>query len=192
MNRDTNISDPTAEHLPSESAEHVSKEKNPYRHLMTGMWLILIGIIWLLWNLHMINWAWMERYGFILLGVFLLVRNFVSKKYHVAVGTFLILIGCFHLYLDAAYEYQMYHLWPVYLIVGGIAFFLNFVLNTRRWFSLLAALMLIGFGAINLSRSFWFVPHDMIAAVRLYWPLTFVLAGIILLSMALVKNKNNP
>ncbi len=191
MNLDTNIPGEAAAGFQPETAEPVSKRKNSYKHLMTGLWLIIIGIGWLLWNLHVINWAWTERYGFIILGAFLLVKNFITKKHHVALGTFLILIGCFHLYLDSAYEYEMHHLWPLYLMAGGVAFFVNFVLNTSRWFSLVAALTLIGFGAIHLSRSFWFVPYDLVNAVKLYWPLTFVLAGVILLSIALIKKRKH-
>ena len=190
MNLDTNIPGNAAESIQPESGP-VSTGKNQYKHLMTGIWLILIGSGWLMWNFHLINWAWMERYGFIILGAFLLIKNFISKKHHVVVGIFLILIGCFHLYLDNEYEYEMHHLWPLYLILGGIAFFINFILNTRRWFSLVASLTLIGFGAIHLSRAFWFVPYDLVMAVKLYWPLTFVLAGVILLSIALFKKSRS-
>ena len=45
MNIDTNISNEAAEEYQQPVSENVSKKKNPYKHLMTGLGLILIGIV---------------------------------------------------------------------------------------------------------------------------------------------------
>ena len=158
------------------------------KHLIIGIWLIAVGMAWILWNARWINWAWTERYGFMLLGTVLLAQNIIRRKMRIALGTALILVGAFHLYLDYA-EFSARHLWPVYLLIAGFALILNYIANTRRWFSLISGIFLAGFGSIFFAREMDFIPYSLALMARTYWPLTLVLGGIIIILVTLIKNK---
>lgn len=170
--------------------DHASEAHQKY--LFTGIWLILIGAMWILWNMDVLSWGWMERYGLIIVGGLSIVKTIFTKKYHVFFGLTLLMIGGFHLYLDTQEGLGMRTLWPVYFLIGGIALIINFFFNMRRWFSLVAGLSLIGFGGIHISRNFYMFPYDWVFMIRTYWPLTFVVSGIILVGAAWYKHRKLP
>ena len=162
------------------------------KYLFTGLWLILIGAMWILWNMDVLSWGWIERYGLIIVGGLSIVKTIITKKYHVFFGLTLLMIGGFHLYLDTQEGLGMRTLWPVYFLIGGIALIINFFFNMRRWFSLVAGLSLIGFGGIHISRNFYMFPYDWVFMIRTYWPLTFVVSGIILVCAAWYQHRKLP
>lgn len=158
---------------------------------MLGIWLIVLGAIWLLWNVRVVNWAWIERYGFILFGAILLVKTVALKKYHLFWGGTILLIGCFHIYLDLSAEYGMRELWPMYLLIAGIMGIANFLVDVKRWFSLVSGMLLMVFGGVYISRTYFMLPYEMVYWIRSYWPLTFVVAGIILVTIAIIKGRKS-
>jgi hypothetical protein len=168
-------------------SEKTLVEKKPYRYLMLGIWLMALGAVWLLWNLRVVNLAWIERYGFIIFGAILLTKTILLKKYHLFWGGTFLLIGLFHVYLDLSADLGMRELWPMYLLIAGTTFIANFLVDVKRWFSLVAGMFLMMFGGIYLSRTFFMMPYDLVLWIRSYWPLTFVAAGIILVVIALIK-----
>ncbi len=167
------------------SAESKRTEKN---YFLTGIWLVVIGVGWLLYNTHFLNWAWMERYGLITLGAISLLKTLYLKKYQIFWSVALILTGVFHLYLDQS-NYGMRMLWPMYFLIAGLAWFLNFCIRPSRWISLAAGLITTTFGGLYLTRAVDLLSYEWIAMVRTYWPLTFVMAGIILLAVALIRKR---
>lgn len=179
----------TAEDVKPSENNVIHRTEKPYKYLTLGIWMMGLGTVWLLWNLNLIHWAEIERYGFILFGLFLLVKTVIMKKYDLFWGGTLLLIGCFHLYLDYAGNFGMRELWPIYLLIAGVMFLANFVLNVKRWFALVAGLFLVVFGGAYLSRTFFMIPYDLIMWARMYWPLTFVAAGVILVAIAFIKGR---
>lgn len=182
-----NTSDAAVSDVKTDSASDSNK-----KYLFTGLWLIVIGTFWILWNMNVLSWGWMERYGLIIIGGVSIIKTIVTKKYYVFFGLTLLLIGVFHLYLDTQEGLAMRTLWPVYFLISGIAFVINFFFNMRRWFSLVAGLSLIGFGGIHISRNFYMFPYDWVFIIRTYWPLTFVVSGIILVCVAWYKHRKLP
>lgn len=185
----TNMTDSSAEQADSGGVAVRAPEKNSYKYLMLGIWLMGLGTIWLLWNMHLIRWAGIERYGFIALGIFLVVKTVVLKKYNLFWGGTLVLIGCFHLYLDSIGDFRMRELWPIYLLIAGTMFLANFIINLKRWFSLVAGLFLLMFGGAYMSRTLFMMPYELIIWTKQYWPLTFVIAGVILVAIAVIKGR---
>ena len=186
---ETNVTNSAAENLPSENIGLNVREKNPYKYLMLGIWLVGLGMLWLLWNLRLIHWSGIERFGFIVIGLILLARTVVLKKYNLFWGGTLLLIGCFHLYLDSVGDFRMSELWPMYLLIAGGMSLANFIVNLKRWFSLVSGLFLLVFGGAYMSRTFFMMPYDLIMWTKLYWPLTFVVAGVILVTIAIIKGR---
>ena len=186
---DINASSPVADGPEVTSASVKTANKKPYKYLMLGIWLVGLGTIWLLWNVHVINWAWIERYGFIGMGIFLLAKTVILKKYHLFWGGTLLLIGCFHIYLDQAGDFRMRELWPMYLLIAGSMFMANFIVDLKRWFSLVAGMFLLLFGGVYISRTYFMMPYEVIMWIKLYWPLTFVAAGLILVAIAIIKSR---
>lgn len=174
----------------NEFTAHPVYETRPYKYLTMGMLLIAIGGMWLLWNLRLINWHWIERYGFVMIGAGLLIQTIVRKKNNIFWGVFLLLIGGFHLYLDYSTTLSMNKLWPVYFLSAGLALIVNYGLHIRRWMSLVMGILLAGFGVVQLARELMLIPYDFIFLAKVYWPLTFVLAGIIILCVTLIKHRN--
>ncbi|MBL7960279.1 hypothetical protein JNL27_08565 [bacterium] len=186
---ETNVTNSASENIQSENAGMIVREKNPHKYLMLGLWLIGLGTVWLLWNAHLIRWAEVERFGFIIFGLFLLVRTVVLKKYNLFWGGTFLLVGCFHLYLDNVGDFRMRELWPMYLLIAGGMSLANFIVNLKRWFSLVAGLFLLVFGGVYMSQTFFMMPYELIMWTKLYWPLTFVVAGVILVAIAFIKGR---
>jgi len=161
---------------------------SPHRNLIIGLWLIAIGMMWILWNARMINWAWTERYGLILLGGIVLTQNLMRRKKRITLGATLVFIGAFHLYLDYS-DASTRQLWPVYLLIPGFSLIASYALQTNRWFSLISGIFLAAFGSIFLARELYLIPYGFAAAARTYWPLTLVLGGLIIVCVTLLKNK---
>ncbi len=160
-------------------------EKN---YILTGLWLILIGSGWLLYNFRILNWAWMERYGLLVLGGFVLLRTAYLRKFKLTTALSLMAIGLFHIYLDQS-DLNMRTVLPMYFIIIGAAFFVNFAIKPDRWWSLASSLILTTWGGLWLSRANDLLSYEWIRTIRTYWPLTFVLAGLILFTVAFIRQR---
>lgn len=159
------------------------------RYLWVGLWLIGLGVFWLVWNLDLLRWSWVERYGFVVIGLFFVAKAIFLRTYHFAVGISFLTIGLFHLYLDYAEVASMRALWPIYFLLIGSGFMVNFLVNTNRWPSLTLSLVSLMTGGVLLSRSYFLMPATSLELLRTYWPLTLVASGTILIATAWFKKR---
>ncbi len=160
--------------------------------LTWGVTLVAIGTFFLLWNLDVLDGYWFERYGLIVMGLALTSWTLYRRRYRFFLGVVLFGTGCFHLYLDGLPYQAIRDLWPVYLLIPGVACLLNFVVRPSRWFSLLCGLVLNAVGWLWLAREQRWVDYDWFVNARaLSWPLIFITAGIILIAVAIVRNRHH-
>lgn len=155
------------------------------KNVSRGVWLMVTGTLWILWNLWIINWRWMESYGFALIGVLLLVQTIAAGRFRLFLGSWLLLVGGFHVVLSHMDSFRMREVWPMYAVLTGVAFLFHFLANTRRWFSLVACCLLIGYGILSLSVTFLGFPYTVVSVLRHFWPLGLVAAGLILIGLAI-------
>lgn len=154
------------------------------KQLSGGLWLITLGLLWLLWNFRTIHWSWMESYGFVIVGAVFLFQTIASRQYRLLLGSWFILIGLFHILISYT-DFRIREIWPVYVILTGLAFFIHFAADPRRWFSLLCGMLGTGFGVVYLSRTLFLLPHHVAQTLLSYWPLSFVAAGLVMIALAL-------
>lgn len=155
-----------------------------------GLILVIIGAVLLLYNLDIFNFGWHELYPIILMGIgVLFFTSIIGKRHKGAVfpGTILFLLGLF--YFLRNYEiipyYYMREVWPVILIIVGLAFFAVFLTNPRDWGQLIPAGTLLVLGIGFLLRELNIIRWNIWQAIRDYWPTILIVigAGIILGSL---------
>lgn len=159
------------------------------RGLWLGITLTIVGSIWLLWNFEFIDGFWVERYGILLIGLVLIVRTIYTKTYRFFSGVFLAGIGGFHIFLDYQPFDAMRDLWPVYFLVMGAAFLIDYAANFRRWISLVFGLLASSVGGIWLGRELFYLDDEWITLTRFYWPLLFIVSGCIMVAVTLIRRK---
>lgn len=170
----------------SQAVENVSPAP---RGLWLGITLTLIGALWLLWNFDVIDGFWIERYGILLIGLAWVARTVYTKTYRFFPGVFLAGIGGFHLYLDYQPFNAMRDLWPVYFLIMGAAFLINYAVNLRRWISLVLGLLTSSIGGIWLGRELFGFDYRWMTLTKFYWPLLFIISGCIMVAVTLIRRK---
>ena len=154
--------------------------KNSIRSLMPGIILIILGSLLLVHKLEIFYFDWSKTYPilFLCIGILFFI-SFKSNKNNNVIfwGTIFLLTGL--LFLLRNYElieyYYMDEIWPIFLIILGIAFFMLFVVNPRDWGVLIPSSILLFFGIINLLRKlhYW----ETLDAVKNYWPVIIIVIG---------------
>lgn len=155
-----------------------------------GLILIFIGAILLLYKLDVFDFGWYEVYPLILMGIgVLFFTSIIGKNQKGAVfpGTILFLLGLF--YFLRNYEiisyYYMREVWPVFLLILGLAFFAVFLTKPEDWGVLIPAAILVLLGVSFLMREFHIIRWNVWDVIGDYWPIILIIigAGIILGSL---------
>ncbi|MEJ2635913.1 MAG: DUF5668 domain-containing protein [Calditrichia bacterium] len=150
--------------------------KSEYRSLVWGIFLILIGFLFLGNNLHWFEVDWENLWPLIMVfgGLLFWIGWLVNRKEYglLMPGTILVAYGLLFLYCASYGWYWMEDLWPVFLLGPGLGFLFMYWGGQRERGLLIPALILI-----VLSVLFW-SGHD---AFRFFWPILLILVGIYLL-----------
>jgi len=158
--------------------------------ILPGLILIIIGAILLLHKLDIFNVGWYEIYPLILMGIgILFFTSIIGKNQKGAVfpGTILFLLGMF--YFLRNYEiipyYYMREVWPVFLLILGLAFFAIFLTKPDDWGVLIPAAVFVLLGVSFLLREFHIISWNAWDVVGDYWPIILIIigAGVILGSL---------
>lgn len=159
-----------------------------------GILLILIGIIVLIQNLgiDVISWDFLRSFGFLLIGLFLLIKGFESKpRKNLYIGTFLTLLG-FYFILS---EINLYGINPglsltVLTFTAGISFYSLFIFTKHDWGYLLYGNLLLMIGFIFLLAYLHILPPYLLSeTIDAYWPVLLILVGIIVVLRNFRLNK---
>jgi hypothetical protein len=164
------------------------------RSLLPGIILIIIGAFILLRNLALFRFYWSESYPifFILLGLVLIVAFiFYRSKSYIFWGSVFLMLGIFFMLrnYDIIDYFFMDEVWPIFLIILGIAFLVKFLVDPKDFGALIPAGILLFIGIINLLRALhYWEAYDY---VKQYWPLLIVIVGLNIIITAMIKNRNS-
>jgi len=147
-----------------------------------GLILILIGALLLVHKLSPYSFGWYEIYPLILMGLgALLFVSVPGKRDKGAVfpGTILFLLGLFFFLrnYDVIPYYYMREVWPIFLIILGLAFVAIFITKPRDWGVLIPAGIFLFLGVVFLLRKFYIIYWDVWDIVSDYWPVILIIIG---------------
>ena len=157
-----------------------------------GVGLIVLGISMLLDRLEILRFGWHPVLWTLLalVGLVRAIDGFGKKKIgRVFWGTFLFLFGAYILLREIdAVELRSYWWLPAMMLIVGFSILMMVVCAPREWHLLVPSVVLLGIGAAMVLTEFgYFYSHDIVEAVRMYWPV-----GMILFGLSLVLQRSFP
>lgn len=152
------------------------------KSIFPGVLLIIFGVILLVNRITPFHFGWRQVYPLILIGLgMLFFASIYQKKDKGAVfpGTILFLFGLFFFLrnYDVIDYFYVSEVWPIFLIIFGLAFLALFVTKPSDWGVLVPAGILIFLGImfwLKISTDFfwdaWYLVSD-------YWPVILIVIG---------------
>ena len=157
------------------------------RHsIVPGIVLILAGVFLLLEKLDVLNVGWDMLFPALLvfLGILFAVRGFTDgNRRMVFPAVFFILLGLFFGLRSAAdfWWLDWADSWPLMLVIVGLAFFAQYLVQTRDTSLLVISVLLLIIGGSVFARNLgYYLPFRYRWWLRQYWPLLLILLGLFL------------
>ena len=162
------------------------------RSFLPGLILIVIGALILIHKLDIYHLYWRDIYPivFVILGVWFFVSVFAKKQKGLAFpGTLFLLLGIFF-FLRDYYRLYLDELWPIFLLIFGIAFIVQFLFNHKDWGLLIPGgiFLFLGFGFLARTLH-WYIPFEFEYYIGKYWPVVLILIGIAIIVSSLRKKQ---
>ncbi len=163
---------------------------NSKASIVPGILIILLGSVLFVHEMDWFHFDWYNLYPliFLLMGAALILISILDRNHNPMFwGTILLLLGV--LFLMRNYGYLNYfsfrEVWPVFLIIIGLAFVTSFLLRPNDLGMLIPAGFLIIPGSALLLRKlhFW-AAYEYVAN---FWPLLIVLVGVVIVVKSLKK-----
>ena len=130
------------------------------RSIIPGVVLIVTGALIIANRLDYLDFRFRDifPYAFIALGIWffykLLVRNQRGAAFP---ATFFVLFGVFFLLRRYSYQfwrfYDFHDLWPVFLLIIGLAFLVQFIFRPKDWALLIPSAIFLFSGSAFLARN---------------------------------------
>lgn len=143
-----------------------------------GIGLIIVGVLLLMHTFDLWDFHWSQI--MVLIGIFFLVSAFTGSD-HGAVfpGSIVFLIGLFFLlrYYDILDD-SMYYMWPIFLVIVGIAFYLLFIFKPNDWGLLIPGTILTGLGLLFFAYNYDVIDVSPGRLVKRYWPVILIFIGL--------------
>lgn len=165
------------------------------RSILPGIILIIIGALILVHKLDIYHFYWRDIYPivFIVLGVWFFVGVFAKNQKGLAFpGTLFLLLGIFFFLRNNVFHFHWYwdEFWPIFLIIFGLAFVVQFFLNPKDWGLLIPGGIFLFLGVGFFARIMrWYIPFDFEYYIEKYWPVILIVIGISIIISSLTKAK---
>ena len=165
---------------------------NSKSSLLPGILLIIIGSLLLIHKLEIFSFDWPKTYPvvFLAIGIALFISYYTNRNRNsVFWATIFTLGGLFFFLRNYGYidYYYFPDIWPVFMIILGIAFIVLFMATPQDWGVLIPGGIFLILGTSFLFRSLHLWQAQEI--VRRYWPLILILVGAGIILSSLNKNK---
>jgi hypothetical protein len=151
-----------------------------------GVGLILVGVAMLLDRFDVFSFGWMPVLWALVavLGLVKAIDGFGKKKSgRVFWGTFWFLFGTYSLlrYIDVV-ELRSYWWLPALVLMLGFSQLMKYANTPKEWHLLVPAVLLLAIGAAMVLTEFgYFYHHDVVEAIRIYWPVGLIFFGLSLI-----------
>lgn len=146
------------------------------RNKALGLILIFLGFIFLLDNLHIISFNFLQIWPVLIIlgGIGFWLGFFVNKKNISLImpATILTIYGFLFFYCNWFGWHYMHSLWPVFLMGPGIGFYLLYLLGSKEKGLIVPATILNVLGLLFLLRHLEYIK---------YWPVLLIIGGIIII-----------
>ncbi len=164
---------------------------NSKTSLLPGILLIIIGSLLLIHKLNILYFDWPKTYPivFVAIGIALFASYFFNRNSNsVFWGTIFTLGGVFFFLRNYHFidYYYVREVWPVFMMILGIAFIVLFIVRPQDWGVLIPGGILLILGTSFLLRSLHLWHAQEI--IRRYWPLLLILIGAGIILSSLKKN----
>lgn len=151
-----------------------------------GIALILVGVAMLLDRFDVLSFEWMPVLWALVavLGLIKAIDGFRrNKSGRVFWGTFWFLFGTYNLLRDIdLVELRSYWWLPAFMLMLGFSLLMMYASTPKEWHLLVPALLLLVIGAAMVLTEFgYFYRHDVVEAIRMYWPVGLILFGLSLI-----------
>ncbi|HDL18023.1 MAG TPA: hypothetical protein ENH29_03115 [Bacteroidetes bacterium] len=169
--------------------------KDSKKSIVPGAILILIGVLIIIHKMDIFNFYWRNLYPviFLALGAWFFFNVFLRKQRGQAFpGTLFLLLGIFFILRNYSlfYPYYIDEFWPVFLIIFGLAFVVQFLFRPDDWGLLIPGFIFLLLGFVFLARTMgWFLPYQIEYIVETYWPVLLILIGIAIIFSGLKKKQ---
>jgi hypothetical protein len=157
--------------------------------LVLGLWLVAVGVWALLWDADIVDWRWIESYGFAAMGALTIGLAIRFRTRRLFLGTCLLMTGIFNIILANAGIRRLETLWPAYLVILGLALLIHSLAGAARWVSLVSGTLIAAVGMLGLLSTLLRFSYDFEPALRLGWPLGLVLSGVVLITVGWLKRR---
>jgi hypothetical protein len=156
------------------------------KSLITGILLILIGLVILGNNLGIFHISWDSFWPWILLiGGILFFSGWLSDREKFGLlmpASILTVYGLLFLYCSFEGWWHMEELWPYFLIGPGLGFFLMYIFGQKETALLIPGGILLGLGILFLLGE---------GTARFFWPILLIIIGFWLLLRGRQKKKED-
>lgn len=165
-----------------------------FRSLFPGLLLLAVGGWLLAQNLKVplpdIRSLWPAFPiigGMALLGDYFASGRQDSGK--VFVGVAAILVGAFFFMFTLGYWSwgSMEQSWPLFVLIGSVAFFAQWLAEPSRRSVLLPAVIALAVGLSFLPATSGLLPDTLARQILQLWPLALVIAGVVLLAQSVIR-----
>lgn len=161
----------------------------PNKFLVSSIVFIVVGVLLLLWNLGLVpglKSLWPVL--LVIAGVWFLYEAFarVLRDAYVFIGMFALLLGVFSLLAETVLSpVTISGIWPVFMTITGVSLFaygLHRPWGGRMSFTV-PGVAIFAISLLFLVFSLDIVEQSFSRIVAVYWPLLFVVAGVVLLGV---------
>ena len=159
------------------------------RSIVPGIILIIIGGLIILnkYDLFEFRFRNIFPYALVAFGVWFIYKLLVRGQRGAAFpAAFFTLLGLFFLLRRHSHLfwrlYDVEEFWPVFLLILGLAFLVQFIVRPKDWGLLIPSVIFLAIGSAFLLRNLgWYYFYNFHYYIEQYWPAVLILLGVLLI-----------
>ena len=153
----------------------------------TGIILIILGVVLIFRRYHILHFDFLRSYGLFFVGILFLLNGIAhSSSQKIYFSSALSLLGLYYILdiLNVIYAERQLNI-AAYTLIAGLSFYPVFIFGKKKLNSLLFGNFITLMGLMFLFWHFEIIKHQFfVRLIDRYWPLIFVIFGIILVISA--------
>ncbi|MDZ7261295.1 MAG: DUF5668 domain-containing protein [candidate division KSB1 bacterium] len=152
------------------------------KSIIPGVLLIVVGLLLLLSRLDLLQFNWGHLYPLLLMALGLLCFLTIRRRKDAGAvfpGTIFFLLGLFFFLRNYDLIYYLYpdEIWPIFLIIFGLAFIALYLFKPQDWGVLIPGSLLLFFGIVFFLRELDLIYWRTQEYIERFWPLILIVIG---------------